>query len=141
MRGIKMKHPHPWTPEEDAILKLNPTKTGSQLVGILQNRSREAINKRRQYLGIAKTNKDRVYGGWIIRTDTDNENRPITDETAYHVRKDYAAKRKLGYTHEKAIKWLVEANNRKEKVIVDLLENPIYDAQVIAYERKVKYTL
>ena len=128
-----------WTPEEDAILLKYRTMYASDIAELLPGRSINSINQRRRILGTAtlKPRRDVPHKkNQKVRPD-----RPITEETAYHIRKDYAAKRKLGYTHERAIKWLVEANERREDIIIDLLENPIYDAQVKAHEQKPDYIL
>lgn len=128
-----------WTPEEDAILFANPDKYGSQLLSQIPNRSKESINQRRFVLGLISNSNRRVR--FKPEKSDDMYARPLTEETAYHIRKDYAAKIKLGYTHEKAIDWLVEANMRHRDVIEDVLTNPKYDADVAVCERRVKYTL
>jgi hypothetical protein len=123
-----------WKPEEDAILYANPKKCGSQLLDLLPLRSLEAINQRRKKLGIAQLNPKRKPRILL----SEQLGRPLTEESAFHIRADYAAKIKRGYTHEKAVDWLVSANMRYRDVIEDVLTNPKYDADVAACKRKAK---
>ena len=120
-----------WTPEEDEILLAYPEKYGVDLVHLLPDRTKTAINQRRKILGLAKPHK---------RNEDEHRDRPLAEESAYHIRKDYAAKIKLGYTHEKAVDWLVEANLRYREIIEDVLTNPKYDADFARCERRSKYT-
>lgn len=132
-----------WTTEEDAILYANYDKTGIELEGVIPNRSRQAINMRRHYLGITKKCPQRRPRPpkREYRDEVKHRARPLTEESAYHIRCDYAAKIKLGYTHEKAVDWLVEANTRNREIIEDVLTNPKYDAEVAICKRRSKYTL
>lgn len=123
-----------WTPEEDAILYANPDKCGAFLQPLIPNRSCEAINQRRRYIGLAKWYPKRKHH----TTLAEQYDRPLTKESAYHIRADYAAKIKLGYTHEKAVDWLVKANTRHQEVIEDVLTNPKYDAEVAICRRKAR---
>ncbi len=130
---METKYGWRWTPEEDAILYANPEKKGLQLEGIIPGRSRDQINQRRYNLGLVNGKKQR---NTKIEKVADVQNRPLTEESAYHIRIDYAAKIKRGYTHEKAVDWLVSANMRYRDVIEDVLTNPKYDAEVAACKRK-----
>ena len=126
-----------YTPEEDAILLANPDKTGSKLKHLMPNRSIDSINHRRDRLGLTQKSPEKSQ----IKYLSHDPLRPLTDETAYFVRNDYAAKIKLGYTHEQAIKWITKAYTRTQYIIEDVLTNPIYDADVAKCKRKAKYSL
>lgn len=118
-----------WTKEELTLLSESAHLPDEELLKLLPNRSPSAINHKLFELGV-----DRRYV--TLEADT-KHHRPLTDETAYQCRIEYDQKREYGYDHERAVKWVAEANERDIDIVRDLLTNPKYDAQV--EECRLKY--
>lgn len=115
-----------WMPEEDAIIREHSRENARAFQHLLPTRSLESITQRKRALI-----KDLA-----VKEYEDQENRPLTDETAYQCRIEYADKLARGYTPEEAIRWVAEANERTVEIVRDAIFNPAHDAQVEACKRK-----
>ena len=112
-----------WSGEELAILAENAHLPIEELQELLPGRTANSIR--------IKAYKSDVTLGY-----SPQDRRPLTDETAYQCRIEYAQKREYGYTHEQAVRWVADANERDINIVRDLLENPKYDAEVEECRRK-----
>lgn len=120
-----------WTPEEEAILLEHVTEPIKLYMHLLPGRSAVAIQNRKM-----KLSQDRPMARARTENDLNRETRPLTDETAYQCRIEYADKLARGYTPEAAIMWVAEANERTVEIVRDAIFNPAHDEQVEICKRK-----
>ena len=123
-RGQRLR----WTEQEVAILVENAHLPVKELQRLLPKRKPSAIYHKADELRL--TQKSTAPHG------EERPYRPLTEETAYQCRIEYNQKREYGYTHEQAVWWVAEANERDIRIVRDVLTNPKYDAQVEACKRK-----
>lgn len=131
-RGAK-----PWSPEEDELIRSSGDMSLSEVrEKLLPHRTLGGIRLRRVSLGVICKREEIDHNYTDISVKQRRRRRPLTDETAYQVRIEYADKRRIGYTDEEAVEWCAEANDRDADIIRDVLTNHLYDAQVEACKRK-----
>ena len=124
---VKLGKAAMWSPEEDEVLRAHTGELARDFVHLLPGRTIQSIQQRVRYLA-----KKRVQ----LEKYEDARRRPLTEETAYQCRIEYADKRAIGYTPEQALAWVAEANDRDIEIVRDVLFNPAYDKQVGACRRK-----
>lgn len=122
-----------WTPYEDKILHKNREKTYCELCQLLVGRSLYAIRNRAYENGFTVGHQKRV-----ATTQPGYYERPLTDETAYQIRLEYADKLEKFGDSEKAIEWCAEANDRTEEIVRDCIFNHDHDEAVEAARIKSK---
>lgn len=111
-----------WTKEDTDVIIQNALLPTRELQKLLPHRTIHAIALKRSQLG--------VLTGYTSDGIVERTRRPLTDETAYQCRIEYNQKRELGYSHEAAVAWVAEANERDIDIVRDLITNPKHDAQV-----------
>lgn len=111
-----------WTKEDTDVIIQNALLPTRELQKLLPHRTIHAIALKRSQLG--------VLTGYTSDSIVERTRRPLTDETAYQCRIEYNQKRELGYSHEAAVAWVAEANERDIDIVRDLITNPKHDAQV-----------
>lgn len=118
-----------WTPEEVELLESFGRAQPHTIAHLFPGRTYKAIAAKQSGLGLREPKEP---------TRRSDPRRPITEETAYQVRVDYAAKRKLGYTHGQALDWLERAHNRDPVILLDLLTNPEHYAAAKRYLQNIR---
>ena len=118
-----------WTEEELEIVVHNAHLPSEEIQKLLPGRTIHAINIKRSLIGALR--------GYAHPDTVERSCRPLTDETAYQCRIEYSQKREYGYTHEQAVRWVAEANERDIDIVRDILTNPKYDAQVEECRQKI----
>lgn len=118
-----------WTEEELEIVVHNAHLPSEEIQKLLPGRTIHAINIKRSLIGALR--------GYAHPDMVERGRRPLTDETAYQCRIEYEQKREYGYTHDEAVLWVAEANERDVDIVRDILTNPKYDAEVEECRKKI----
>lgn len=127
-----------WTPEELALLREHINDPIGELLPLFPDRTRPSLITQRsleKHGGRKRNTGTSTMGPPTDEEREANRRRPPTHETAYLCRIDYRDKRRLGYSRERAIKWVAEADGRAVDIVEDLLFNPAYDADVARLAR------
>lgn len=132
LKKLKLKT-DPWTAYEDKLLYKNREKPLCEICQILVGRSLSAIRNRAYEKGFTVGAHKRNN-----TLDPDYLKRPLTDETAYQIRLEYADKLEKFGDSEKAIEWCTEANDRAEEIVRDCIFNHEHDEAVEAARIKNK---
>ena len=135
IQGFNPKTQIKWDPADDEVLMQNPLASVLDLQELLPKYSQAKIRGRRYYLK-QRGDMERIPNILTEDMAEARRRRPPTEETAYQIRIEYEQKREMGYTHDEAVKWVEEANDRDTDIVIDLLTNPKYDAQVWECKRR-----